>query len=50
MMVDGSNGFAPELGDTREQAWVVDTASEIVAGCHVPGHYAAGMRLLITGT
>jgi uncharacterized cupredoxin-like copper-binding protein len=35
-------GLAP--GDTKELTLTFDEPGELLAGCHIPGHYAVGMR------
>jgi uncharacterized cupredoxin-like copper-binding protein len=35
-------GVAP--GETKELTLTFDEPGEVLAGCHIPGHYAAGMR------
>ena len=36
--------MAVEAGETEEMTWTFDREGTVIAGCHVPGHYAAGMR------
>lgn len=43
-MHDEPNAFALPAGETKELTWRFDTAGSVIFGCHVPGHYAAGMR------
>ena len=48
-MADGpehgeANTMAVEAGETEEMTWTFDREGTVIAGCHVPGHYAAGMR------
>jgi uncharacterized cupredoxin-like copper-binding protein len=38
-----SNAMAVHSGDTGELTWTFDTPGRLLIGCHVPGHYAAGM-------
>lgn len=47
-MADEPNGFLIPAGQTKELTWRFDTAGTVIYGCHVPGHYAAGMRGDIT--
>ena len=44
------NGVSLAAGQTRELTYTFQRAGEVLAGCHVPGHYAAGMvaRILVT--
>ena len=37
-----------EPGETRELAWEFTRAGEFLYGCHVPGHYEAGMKAPLT--
>jgi len=45
---DESNAIGLEPGETKEMTWHFTEAGEILFGCHVPGHYAAGMKGDIT--
>lgn len=42
------NAVVIEPGKTAELAFTFTTAGEFIFGCHIPGHYAAGMRGTIT--
>ena len=44
------NGVSLAPGQTRELTYTFERAGAVFAGCHVPGHYAAGMvaRILVT--
>jgi len=44
----GAIGVAP--GETKELTMTFSETGETIAGCHVPGHYPAGMRATITVT
>jgi uncharacterized cupredoxin-like copper-binding protein len=48
MAHDDPEGIAVDPGETRELTYTFSEAGETVAGCHVIGHYAAGMRAVIT--
>lgn len=37
-------------GTTRSTTYTFTTSSPLIAGCHLPGHYAYGMRAPITVT
>lgn len=37
-------------GETKALDWRFETVGETYAGCHYPGHYAAGMKATITVT
>jgi uncharacterized cupredoxin-like copper-binding protein len=41
-------GLAP--GETKELTLTFAEPGELLAGCHIPGHYPAGMRAVITVT
>jgi uncharacterized cupredoxin-like copper-binding protein len=43
-MADEPNGFGIEPGETKELTWHFTEAGELLIGCHVPGHYGAGMK------
>jgi uncharacterized cupredoxin-like copper-binding protein len=47
-MHDEPNAFTLASGETKEMTWHFTEASEILFGCHTPGHYAAGMKGTIT--
>jgi uncharacterized cupredoxin-like copper-binding protein len=44
------NGVGVAPGETRTLTYTFERAGTVLAGCHVPGHYAAGMvaRILVT--
>ena len=48
MAHDEDNTILVEPGATKELVFTFDEPGSSLAGCHVPGHYAAGMRALIT--
>lgn len=41
--VDVSYAISVEPGETRTLVYTFDAEGELLYGCHVPGHYAAGM-------
>lgn len=43
-MPDESNAFSLAAGETKELTWHFTEAGDILYGCHIPGHYAAGMK------
>lgn len=45
---DEPEGIALEPGETKELTYTFESAGDSIAGCHVAGHYAAGMRASIT--
>lgn len=42
------NAITLPAGETMELTWTFTTAGEVLFGCHVPGHYDAGMRGTVT--
>ena len=47
-MADEPNGFGIDPGQTKELTWHFAEAGELLIGCHVPGHYGAGMKANIS--
>jgi len=47
---DGPNGVAVRPGETKELTITFEAAALLLAGCHVPGHYAGGMKTSLTVT
>jgi uncharacterized cupredoxin-like copper-binding protein len=47
MMADEPNAIGVPAGATKELTWVFAAPGEMEAGCHVPGHYPAGMKMPI---
>lgn len=47
---DESSGIGLEPGETKELTFTFPAAGASLAGCHVNGHYAAGMKATITIT
>lgn len=45
---DASNAVLVAPGETAELVVTFETPGELLIGCHVPGHYEAGMRGTIT--
>jgi uncharacterized cupredoxin-like copper-binding protein len=45
---DEENAISVDPGATKELTFTFDEAGETFAGCHVPGHYPAGMKATIT--
>jgi len=43
-MADEANAFMIEPGETKELTWHFTESGDVIIGCHVAGHYAAGMR------
>ena len=50
MSHDEPNGISVEPGETKELTITFAEPGETFAGCHVAGHYAAGMKAAITVT
>jgi uncharacterized cupredoxin-like copper-binding protein len=48
VMHDDPNAIGVEPGETKELTWTFDEPGQTLAGCHVIGHYAAGMKADIT--
>jgi uncharacterized cupredoxin-like copper-binding protein len=47
-MHDDPNAFAMMSGETKELTWTFTEPGTVLYGCHVAGHYAAGMKGTIT--
>jgi uncharacterized cupredoxin-like copper-binding protein len=45
---DEDNAISVEPGETKELTMTFDAAGSTLAGCHIPGHYLAGMKATIT--
>lgn len=43
-MHEEPNAFTLGPGETKEMTWHLTEPGELIYGCHIPGHYAAGMR------
>jgi uncharacterized cupredoxin-like copper-binding protein len=43
MMHDEEDGVTVEPGETKTLDYTLEHGGEILAGCHEPGHYEAGM-------
>lgn len=50
MSMDETMGFTVKPGQTKELTYTFGAAGQMVAGCHVTGHYPAGMKATITVT
>jgi uncharacterized cupredoxin-like copper-binding protein len=48
MSHDEPEGIAVKPGETKELTYTFDTARQTLAGCHVAGHYGAGMKAVVT--
>lgn len=48
MTHDEPEGIGVKPGQTKELTYTFTATGETFAGCHVPGHYAAGMKAVIT--
>lgn len=50
MMHGTAEGISLKPGETKELTYTFAQAGQTLAGCHVAGHYAAGMKAAITVT
>lgn len=50
MVHDHSYAIAVKPGETKELVYTFDSAGQVFAGCHIPGHYPAGMKATVTVT
>lgn len=50
MMHDEPNGVGLHPGETKELTFTFAAPGSSLAGCHIPGHYPAGMKATITLT
>lgn len=50
MTHDEPAGIALDPGQTKELTFTFAQPGETFAGCHLPGHYASGMKAAITVT
>ena len=48
MTHDEPEGIAVKPGETKELTYTFAEAGQALAGCHVAGHYAGGMKAAIT--
>lgn len=48
MIHDEPEGIGVDPGETKELTYTFSEPGETLGGCHVVGHYAAGMRAVIT--
>ncbi len=48
MAHDDPNGITVAPGATEELTLTLQAAGQTIAGCHIPGHYPAGMKAVIT--
>ena len=48
MTHDEPDGIGLDPGETKELTYTFEAAGVVLAGCHVPGHYGAGMKAVIT--
>jgi uncharacterized cupredoxin-like copper-binding protein len=47
---DGATGIGVKPGQTKELTMTFAAAGPTLAACHIPGHYAGGMKTTITVT
>lgn len=50
MAHDEPQGIAVDPGQTKELTFTFVEPGATLAGCHLPGHYAAGMKAAVTIT
>jgi len=50
MVMDMPEGITLKPGETKELTYTFAVPGAALAGCHVAGHYAGGMKLAITVT
>lgn len=50
MVMDTPEGISLKPGETNELTYTFSKAGQTLAGCHVAGHYAGGMKATITVT
>ena len=50
MRHDEPDGISVKPGETKELIHTFEAPGEMLAGCHEPGHYTAGMKAAITVT
>jgi uncharacterized cupredoxin-like copper-binding protein len=50
MAADDPEAIALDPGVTKDLTWTFTQPGEMLAGCHVAGHYSAGMKAVITVT
>jgi uncharacterized cupredoxin-like copper-binding protein len=48
MTHDEPEGISVPPGETKELTYTFDAPGATLAGCHLPGHYAGGMKAAIT--
>ena len=48
MTHDEPEGVSVAAGETKELTYTFDAPGTTLAGCHLPGHYAGGMKAEIT--
>ncbi len=47
-MSDEANRIFMEPGETKQITWTFPEGGSVIYGCHMPGHYAQGMRGTVT--
>jgi uncharacterized cupredoxin-like copper-binding protein len=47
-MADTANAVDVDPGETKELTWTFPKKGTVIFGCHVPQHYAGGMKGTIT--
>ncbi|HEX2272826.1 MAG TPA: plastocyanin/azurin family copper-binding protein [Acidimicrobiales bacterium] len=47
-MADEANRIFMEAGETKQVTWTFPDSGSVIYGCHMPGHFAQGMRGTVT--
>ena len=47
-MADEANRIFMEAGETKQVTWTFPESGSVIYGCHMPGHFAQGMRGTVT--
>ncbi len=47
-MADEANRIFMEAGETKQVTWTFPESGTVIYGCHMPGHFAQGMRGNVT--
>jgi uncharacterized cupredoxin-like copper-binding protein len=50
MAHDHSYAIAVKPGQTKDLVYTFEAPGQLLAGCHIPGHYPAGMKATVTVT
>ena len=47
-MADAADRIFMEAGETKQVTWTFPESGSVIYGCHMPGHFAQGMRGTVT--